>query len=77
MDSEAYFKAKSNLNQFLAENPRLKPMQAEIDRVLDSAGNNHNRLVILKKLMMDKVKELENALLDLADELKGPGHERN
>jgi hypothetical protein len=77
MDSEEYFKAKKRLNQFLADNPQLRPLQEEIDRHLNGAGNAHNRLVILKKLMMDKVKELEEAMLDLAEMMKGPGHERN
>lgn len=65
MNTKDVFEAKQKLNKFLQENPELKPMQAEIDKMLSGAGTQHNRMVLLHHMMMDKVKELSKAIKTL------------
>lgn len=62
MDSERIFKLKRDLNEFLEQHPELRPMQEEIDRALAKAGNSNNRMSVLHGMMMDKVRELRDAL---------------
>lgn len=62
INTEELFKLKQSLNKFLEEHPHLKSYQDEIEKELDKAGNQHNRLVIINKLLMEKVKELHDAL---------------
>lgn len=61
------FSAKKELQDFLNEHPQLKPYQKAIDKLLDNAGNQHNRIVILRQLMTDKMKELRKAMHELKD----------
>ena len=62
MDSERMFKLKRELNEFLEQHPELRTMQAEIDKALAKAGNANNRMSVLHGMMMDKVRELKDAL---------------
>jgi hypothetical protein len=62
MDTQALFKAKQDLNQFLRENPDLQPLQDKIDRVLNLAGSQQNRLAVLSYLLNNSLKELNEAL---------------
>lgn len=53
------FEAKKQLNDFLREHPHLKPMQTEIDKLLKGAGSQHNRNVLLHRLMLENIGKLE------------------
>jgi hypothetical protein len=65
MDTQALFKAKQDLNQFLREHPDLQPLQDKIDRVLNLAGNQQNRLAALSHLLNNSLKELNEVLKEL------------
>ena len=58
MDTTKYFEAKQALNKFLEEHPHMNAYQAEIEKVLDNMGTEHNRMAMLSIMMKDKVKEL-------------------
>ena len=42
-------------DRYLNENPDLLPLQNEISRRLNCAGNQHNRLVMIHYMMKEKV----------------------
>ncbi len=56
------FQLKQEINKLLEERPDLIPLQLEIDQMLKSAGNQHNRCVLLSELMKDKMQELSEQL---------------
>lgn len=56
--TEEVFKAKQRLNEFLKEHPELLPLQQEITKRLNSAGNQHNRIAILNFMMQDSLQQL-------------------
>jgi hypothetical protein len=58
----AVFQAKQALNKFLNENPHLKPMQKQIDEMLQGAGSQHNRMVLLGQKMKDNQDKLVQEL---------------
>lgn len=49
-------------DSFLAKHPELKPLQREIDEMLRKAGSRHNRLVMIRNLMMDSFFDLNDRL---------------
>lgn len=51
INAQGLFKAKQELNQFLEENPHLKPIQQEIERHLSAAATPHNRMLVLARFM--------------------------
>jgi predicted nuclease with TOPRIM domain len=67
IDTEALFKAKQNLQQFLTEHPELQEKQAQIEAVLNKCNNSHNRLAVIQSMMMESVRELSKALNKLKD----------
>ena len=63
MDTEAYFKAKVALSQFLEEHPNLREKQEMIEESLRKAGKGtENRLAVIRSLMMASLMELNEAL---------------
>ena len=59
-------------NQFLEDNPHLKPIQEELDRVLDACPTPEARTKALGIMMATKLKELRDSLMDLS-EILGKG----
>lgn len=62
---EDVFRYKKAIADLLEERPEYRPYQEEIERKLKASGNQHNRLVLIKMLLYDKLKELELALREL------------
>ena len=59
---------------FLEENPDLKPMQAEIDKMVGTTFDPMQRLDILSMLISDKLKDMSEAwddIREIATNLKG------
>ena len=52
-------------NQLLEENPQLKELQFKINDLLAGATSPHNKMVLLQKLMIDSMNELQGHLNDL------------
>lgn len=65
MSKEEVFRLKQELNKLLRERPELVPLQRKIDEVMRNAGSQHNRLILIKHLMMESVADLNNALKEL------------
>lgn len=65
IDEEKIFSLNRQINELLDERPEYKVLQKQIRERLRNAGNSHNRLVLINKMMMEKVKELQKALEDL------------
>ena len=65
IESSRYAKALKERNQFLRNHPELAPLQREIDEKLKKAGSTHNRLVIIRNLMMDSFLEMDEMLQSL------------
>lgn len=59
MDTEKIFRLQQEINKLLDEHPEYKPFQAEIQSKLKNAGNSHNRMVILKQMMSDRLIKLQ------------------
>lgn len=57
--------------KFLLEHPHLRDYQEEVDRLLDSAGPDANRVAVLGTLMQGKLLELKEQMKLL---LKEVGH---
>jgi len=70
MNTQALFKAKQDLNQFLREHPELQPLQDRVDRVLNQAGNQQNRIAILSHLLSNSLKDLTEALASASSSIK-------
>jgi len=47
---------------FLRSHPELLKLQHEIDLQLDKAATDHNRLVVIHNLMMDRFQQLRGKL---------------
>jgi hypothetical protein len=56
-------------DDFLEENPGMKPFQAEIEERMKSAGSIENRLVILQTMMSERVIKLQEVMVDLVQQL--------
>lgn len=52
-------------DRYLENNPRLKPYQEEIDRLLDNSGSQQSRMAVLGMLMQGKLMELQKELCTL------------
>ena len=59
-------------DRYLKENPHLIPFQEEIDRLLDNAGSQENRMKVLGIMMESKLTELREKLLSLSKMLSTP-----
>jgi len=68
MDTKRIFELQMEINRLLEERPEYKPLQEEITNKLKNAGNTHNRLVLMNKLLMEKVAELHLALKEFNSE---------
>jgi hypothetical protein len=53
-------------DRYLKENPHLIPFQEEIDRLLDNAGSQENRMKVLGIMMESKLTELREKLSSLS-----------
>ena len=72
MNAESFRKIcelKQEIQLLLAERPELRPLQAEIDRLMAGAGSQHNRCVLITEMMKDKVAELSEHLPQLGNSL--------
>lgn len=63
--SKNVFQAKMELNTFLKKHPELRFYQKQLDKTLNKAGSNHNRMVVLGRLINDNVQDLQKQLLKL------------
>jgi ERCC4-related helicase len=71
IDKTDLFKAKKELNDFLAENPHLLPLQEKINEALKKSGSSQsNRMSVIFGMLMDSAKELQKALTELIDKTK-------
>ena len=57
-------------DRFLKRNPHLRPLQAEIDCLLDKSGNNEGRMAVLGTLMQGKLLDLQKELNKLSNILQ-------
>jgi hypothetical protein len=62
IESSRLAKALRQRDNFLVKHPELKPLQRQIDEMLRKAGSTHNRLVMIRNLMMDSFLDLNNRL---------------
>jgi len=69
-DSQLLFKCLRSLNEFLRENPHLRPFQDEIDKRLKGAGNQQNRMVLLQMMMRDSVKQTSDLWAEVEGDLQ-------
>ena len=70
MDTQKFFKAKQDLNEFINKHPFLRPMQDEIDKRLNKAGNLENRLIIMKQIITEILTENAKKWEDVRKNLK-------
>jgi uncharacterized membrane protein len=61
-EKENIFKLKQEIQALLKAKPELIPLQEKIDELMRNAGNQNNRLVIIKNMMFDSLKRMEDAL---------------
>ena len=59
--------ALAERDRYLERNPHLRPLQAEIDRLLDKSGNNEGRMAVLGTLMQGKLLEMQRELVKLSN----------
>lgn len=52
------FELKMEINRLLEERPEYKPYQKSIEERLNKAHTQHNRLVVMHEMLMEKVREL-------------------
>ncbi|MGD9209987.1 MAG: hypothetical protein PVI90_04395 [Desulfobacteraceae bacterium] len=65
--SDAYLKELlEKREQYLKKHPHLVPFQKEIDRLLDNAGSQENRMAVLGIMLEGKLSELREQLLGLS-----------
>jgi outer membrane murein-binding lipoprotein Lpp len=68
MNSKDFLKIcelKQEIQVLLKARPELRQLQDEIDKLLAGAGSQHNRCVLLNRLMHDKIMELSEAFKPL------------
>ena len=73
MDSEKIWELKQEINKLLTERPEYIPFQKRIDEMLKGAGSQHNRMILIKEMMFEKVNELNEQLQILSSNLNGLG----
>jgi len=61
---------KQELDTFLSDNPKAREFQDEIDSLMIRATCTHDRLTIIRELLLDNLDELKAAMLKLQNELK-------
>jgi hypothetical protein len=66
IESSRSAKALKERDRFLANHPELKPLQRDVDDMLRKAGSTHNRLVMIRNLMMDSFLDLNDRLQSMA-----------
>jgi hypothetical protein len=66
IDSSRSARALKERDLFLSKHPELKPLQREVDDMLRKAGSRHNRLVMIRNLMMDSFLDLNDRLQSMA-----------
>jgi hypothetical protein len=66
IESSRSAKALKERDRFLGKHPELKPLQREVDDMLRKAGSTHNRLVMIRNLMMDSFLDLNDRLQSVA-----------
>lgn len=70
MDSQALFKAKTELSVFLRENPHMREAQEKISLVLKHAVTHNNRKTLLLWMISDNLNELSKAWKSLEKIIK-------
>ena len=68
---EALRHALAARDRYLEQHPHLRPLQAQIDELLDKSGNSDGRMAVLGTLMQGKLLELQRELRALAGVLQG------
>jgi hypothetical protein len=62
IESSRSARALRERDRFLGKHPELRPLQHQIDEMLRKAGSRHNRLVMIRNLMMDSFLDLNDRL---------------
>ena len=65
MNSQEVFKLKQEINLLLNERPEYKEFQNNLEMQLKNAGNDNNRMTLLKMLMINNIEILLNSLKEL------------
>ena len=66
VESEEHANALKERDRFLDLHPELKMFQAEIDDRLEKATTDHNRLIVIRELMMESFLNLDRKLQQIA-----------
>jgi hypothetical protein len=61
------FEAKQKLNKFLKQYPAMLSYQKEIEKVLSCTQNKHNRMLVLRDMMIGKLVELNEQVNKLKE----------
>jgi seryl-tRNA synthetase len=69
IDTAKVFELKRAIQALIKERPELAAFQKEIDKTLAGAGSQHNRMVLLQRMMREKQQELNSVLNTLKEEL--------
>jgi hypothetical protein len=56
-------------DELLKENPQLKELQFKINDLMAGAGTQSNKNILLKKLMIESMRELQEKLNELENDL--------
>ena len=59
------YEYRQMINELLKQKPELRPLQEKINATLAKAGSVNNRLTAIQNMMIDKVMELQEKLLEL------------
>ena len=82
VSSEEHANALKERDLFLDHHPELRVLQKEIDDRLEKATTDHNRLIVIKELMMESFLKMDRKLQQLAAarrarRLKASGKDRD
>ena len=62
IDTKKIFELKQEIYKLLQDKPELCALQDKIDTMLSAAGNQHNRCVLINRMMLESVNELRKTL---------------
>lgn len=65
VDPSKVWELQRKLNEFLEEHPELREYQDKITKTLQGAGSSHNRLVLLRQMMVEKTMEIQEKFQEI------------
>ena len=57
---ERIFELRTEISRLLEERPQHRQLQLLLDERLKAAGSSHNRMILLKMMMAEKITELQS-----------------